>query len=196
MNRRATATQVLLASLAVTAMAAVPAFVAPAPARGPAAAASGDKSAFGVKAAFLYNFAFFTIFPDDAFPTADAPIVVGVVGADPFGATLDATLKDKKVGTHPIVVERYANAEKIGKPHVLYAGGHDDDKLAAVRIACRDRAIVLVGDCPGFCARGGIANFFIEESKVRFEMNPGAAKRARLQPSSQLLKLAKIVEGP
>jgi hypothetical protein len=195
MNRRATATHLLIASLAVTAMAAVPALVAPLPARA-AGAASGDATEFELKAAFLLSFAVYTTWPDDTFPKAETPFVIGVVGVDPFGAKLDATMKDKKVGTHPIVVERYATAEKIGKPHLLYAGSHDDDKLAAVRIACRAKAILLVGDSPGFCAKGGVVNFFMASSKIRFEINPAAAKRAGLLLSSQMLKLAKIVEDP
>jgi len=36
-------------------------------------------------------------------------------------------------------------------------------------------------------------NFYQEQNKVRFEINPAAARRAGLKISSQLLRLARIV---
>jgi hypothetical protein len=196
MNRFPTRALAPLLTLAVAAMAAAaPAAFVPAPVRAArASSAPNDAAEFDVKAAFLFKLAYFTTWPDDAFEKPESPFVVAVVGADPFGAKLDATMKDKKILTHPIVVERYATAEKIGQPHLLFASGRDDDKLAAARIACRGKAILLVGDCADFCAKGGVANFFLEDGKVHFEMNPAAAKRARLSISSLLLRLAKIVE--
>jgi ribosome-associated protein YbcJ (S4-like RNA binding protein) len=54
---------------------------------------------------------------------------------------------------------------------------------------------LLVGETPGFAERGGAVNFFIEENKVRFEINPEVAKRRHLKISSKLLGLAKIAQG-
>ena len=53
--------------------------------------------------------------------------------------------------------------------------------------------ILTIGETPGFAARGGIINLTLEDNKVRFEVNIGAAKQANLNISSRLLALAKIV---
>jgi hypothetical protein len=53
--------------------------------------------------------------------------------------------------------------------------------------------ILTLSDTADFAERGGIANFFIDDGRLRFSVNPGAATRARLQISSRLLSLAKIV---
>src|SRR5207302_9764285 len=53
--------------------------------------------------------------------------------------------------------------------------------------------ILTIGEPPGFAARGGIINLTLEDNKVRFEVNIGAAKQANLNISSRLLALAKIV---
>ncbi|MBZ0094323.1 MAG: YfiR family protein [Sulfuricella sp.] len=39
-----------------------------------------------------------------------------------------------------------------------------------------------------------MVNFYLEQNKVRFEINNEAAGRAGLKVSSQLLKLARIVQ--
>jgi hypothetical protein len=41
---------------------------------------------YQVKAVFLFNFAQFVHWPPQAFPDAQAPLVIGVVGESPFGA--------------------------------------------------------------------------------------------------------------
>ena len=41
---------------------------------------------------------------------------------------------------------------------------------------------------------GFVINFILDQNKVRFEINPRAAERAGLKISSQLMKLAIIVQ--
>lgn len=53
--------------------------------------------------------------------------------------------------------------------------------------------MLTVGDMDGFARHGGIIGFVMDDNKVAFEINAGAAKRAKLKVSSKLLKLAKSV---
>lgn len=160
----------------------------------PTNANSSASREYEVKAAFLYNFAKFTTWPPDAFATADAPLVVGVLGKDPFGATLDGALNGKQVGARRLVIERYAGVEQLGRCHVLFVADSERERHAEILKACEGRPTLVVCDIAGFAAKGATASFYIEKNNVRFEMNPAAAKRARIQLSSQLLKLAKLVE--
>ena len=41
---------------------------------------------YQIKAAFLYNFAQFTQWPTNAFAGPDKPLVIGILGADPFAS--------------------------------------------------------------------------------------------------------------
>jgi len=53
--------------------------------------------------------------------------------------------------------------------------------------------ILTVGDTPGYAKQGCMIDFLMEDNKVRFEINAGAASLANLKISSKLLSLAKIV---
>ena len=53
--------------------------------------------------------------------------------------------------------------------------------------------LLLVGEEPGFAEQGGTINFFLDENKIRFEINIETAKQDQLKISSKLLSLAKIV---
>ena len=54
----------------------------------------------------------------------------------------------------------------------------------------RNERILTIADTKGFLEKGGIINFIIEKSKVRFEINVEGARRAKLTIRSKLLRLA------
>lgn len=146
-----------------------------------------------VKAAFLYNFAKFVTWPDNAFTSPEAPLVIAVLGKDPFGQVLENTLRAKKIGAREIHIERYASIAAIRSPHVLFVANSELATLPEIVNACRGKPILLVGDMEDFAQKGGVVNFYIETSKIRFAISIEAARKAQLQISSQLLKLAKVL---
>ena len=52
---------------------------------------------------------------------------------------------------------------------------------------------LTVGDSDAFANGGGMVRFYVEDSKIRFEINLTAVEAAKLAPSSKLLKVAKTV---
>src|SRR5207302_9583377 len=66
-----------------------------------------DSSEYLIKAGFIYNFAKFVEWPSAAFAQPDSPILIGVLGTDPFGSVLDRLVQDKKIGQRGFVVRRY-----------------------------------------------------------------------------------------
>ena len=66
---------------------------------------------YKVKAAYLFNFAKYTEWPERAFSSPEAPIVIGILGSDPFGDLLESTISDRRVGTRNVVVKRSRRVE-------------------------------------------------------------------------------------
>jgi hypothetical protein len=58
---------------------------------------------YQLKAVFLFNFAQFVEWPPEAFPDAQAPLVIGVLRRDPFGAYLDETVRGETMNNRPLV---------------------------------------------------------------------------------------------
>ena len=52
---------------------------------------------FQVKAVFLYSFAQFVEWPADAFESPQSPLIIGILGLDPFGETLDEMVRGESV---------------------------------------------------------------------------------------------------
>lgn len=148
---------------------------------------------YELKAAFLYHFAKYTTWPEGCFATEESPLVIAVVGKDPFGAHLDA-LAGKKVAAHPIRIKRLADPEVVEGVHILFLGELEDEARTKLLERCAERPLLVVGDEKELAEKGAQIAFYLEEAKLRFAVSTKAVERARLALGSQLLKLADIVE--
>ena len=147
---------------------------------------------YQVKAVFLYNFAQFVEWPEAAFPETQTPLVIGVLGEDPFGGYLDETVRGEKVNNRPLVIERYRRAEEIKICHILFISRTEADRLEKIFAELKG-SILTVGDFEGFTKRGGMMRFVTEKNKTRLRINLEAAKAAKLTISSKLLRPAEII---
>jgi len=162
-----------------------------------AGADSPDSSEYLIKAGFIYNFAKLVEWPTTAFPQPDSPIVIGILGNDPFGATLDTIVADKKIDGRAFAVRRLRwskDSKDLKGCNILFVSSSEKEHIDSVVETMKGLPILTIGDAPGFAKRGGIINFTLEDNKVRFEVNVEAAKHADLTISSRLLTLAKIVQ--
>lgn len=150
---------------------------------------------YEVKAAYLYNFARFTDWPQDSFPTPSHPIVIGVVGDDPFKGYLEQAISGKTANGRSLVIRRYRSGHDVSSCHILFISASERNRLSQIVYRIRDRSVFTVSETEGFLAVGGLANFIIQNNKVRFEINLDSANRARLKLSSKLIVLARVVKG-
>jgi hypothetical protein len=156
-------------------------------------AAGAEFSAPQVKAAFLYNFAKFVAWPAAAFSTADAPLVLGVLGPDPVGATAMHSLAGKAVRGRRLEVRPVSGPEEAKGWHILFIGAAGQPSLARIHAALRQSHVLTVSDIEHFAEGGGGIGLITVEQKIRFEINLEAMRQAGLVVSSQLLTLATTV---
>lgn len=148
---------------------------------------------FQVKAVFLFNFAQFVAWPPEAFADEQSPLVIGVLGADPFGRFLDDVVQGESVSGHVIAVRRYRKIEDVERCHVLFVSGSEGAHVARIAQALRGRPILTVCDWEGLARHGAMVRFLNEDDRVRLQINLDAAKAAGLMISSKLLRSAEIV---
>jgi hypothetical protein len=158
-------------------------------------AQSVGTSEYDVKAAFLFHFAQFVEWPAETFKNADAPLTFCTIGEDPFRGRLDESVKGKFIGKRALVVRHMKEREQIGSCQVLFLSAAEKKKQAEYLSSANGHAVLTVGETENFTRQGGIIGFFLENNKVRFEINVETASKARLEISSRLLLLAKNVLG-
>jgi hypothetical protein len=146
-----------------------------------------------LRAAFVYNFAKFTEWPADAI-TPSGPIVLCVIDDAAVATALGQLVRGRTIGTHGLAVRRVKIDEELRTCHLLYAAGVDTPKTAVLLESVGASPVLTISDREGFAEHGGVANFLREDGRVRFVVNVESALRARLQVSSKLLTLAKLVK--
>jgi hypothetical protein len=146
-----------------------------------------------LKAAFLFNFAKFVEWPDGAFQGAESPLIIGIAGNDAFAAVVKETVQGKTVSGRPLVVRTVQSGADVKGCHLLFLSGTAPRLESESLTQARQLTILTVGNSQQFAEAGGMIGFFMQDSHVRFAINPGAAQHANLRVSSKLLSLAKLV---
>src|SRR4030081_23213 len=157
---------------------------------------SSVSSEYLIKAGFIYNFANLVQWPSNAFAQPDSPIVIGILGEDPFGTILDRVLEGKKVNGRAFRVKRLRAVPDLKECHIVFVSSSEMSRLAEAIHLVKGMPMLTIGESSGFARRGGIINLILEDNKVHFEVNVEAAKEADLNISSRLLALARIVQEP
>ncbi len=161
-----------------------------------ASADASSSQAYQVKAAFLYNFAKFTEWPADAFSDAQASLCLCVLGTDPFGDALKP-FKKTTVRKRKLVIKYLESLEQLDICHILFISSSEKNQLLRIFATLETLPILTVGDMDRFAQAGGVIRLLIQNNKIRFAINIGAAKRAGLTISSKVLHLAEeIIEDP
>ena len=167
-----------------------------------AAAAQPEADEYTQKAANIRQIGTYVTWPANFAPGGPDTFVIGVLGKVPFPKeALDRlarlTVRDKK-----IVLRYFDTLTDVRPCHVLFLAPEPAERegrrtaaqrLADARARLNGAPTLLVADQEGLGRKGAMINFFLENDRVRFEINPGAARQAGLAISADLLEIGKIV---
>lgn len=142
------------------------------------------------KAAYVFNFVKFVAWP--AAGSTDT-LTICFVGGDGVYAALMTGIENKRVGTRPLLAVKITEAMPAPRCEAIYIAA---SKLAGYTLPF-EQSVLTISDASDFTTRGGMIGLFTENHRLRFVINVQNARRAGLQISSDLLKLATDVQrGP
>lgn len=145
---------------------------------------------YEVKAAFIYNFIQFVMWPG-TMSESSAPFRVCLYNENPFGMTLERTVRGEQVNGRPIVVERIDAGSPVARCQILFVPQSQSDLSGVAVRAASAGPVLTVGESPDFLSVGGMINLFVEGGRVRFDVNLPAAAAQDLTLSSRLLRVAR-----
>ncbi len=165
--------------------------VVPSPAREPAPEDA-------VKAAMLYNFVQFVRWPEAGALTGkpEPELVLGILGRDSLQEwLLDLAAKSNRTGLFK-TVQLDSLQELAAQKHklqVLYIGRSAQQDMAAILNILNGVPVLTVCDDELFVKQGGMMNFVRHNSRIRFDLNLDAVAKSRLNLSSRLYGLARLI---
>jgi hypothetical protein len=142
-----------------------------------------------LKAAVLTKLPQFVDWPPASL-SARTQTVVCVLAPDPFGADLPDLLAGETLNGRPVVSRTISREDEVASCHVLFMSAASLAAHRRVFDAAVSGPVLTVSDDERFLDAGGIVQLRMVSGRVRFDVDTGAAQRAGLRVSSQLLQLA------
>lgn len=147
-----------------------------------------------IKAFFLFNFTRFTEWPDSVFAGAPDEFQIGVLGPESALEPIQRNLTGKSVGKRTLKFLRSTAPGDLKNCPLVFISQAERAQIPALLSEFKGRPILTVGETEGFAEDGGILNFYIENNKVKFEINPDALGRAQLKATKLILAAPKKVK--
>ena len=154
-------------------------------------ARAGADAEYRLKAVYLVKFIGYVDWPEDRLPDSGSYLTC-VIGESGMVAALKELRGSEKVQRFEVRILD-ADLPEIAGCHLLFVPEGATDWRDAVRSLPPQARPLLIGESPGFCRAGGMINFFVDDDKVKFEINPDSASAAGLRIQSNLLRLARVV---
>ncbi len=145
---------------------------------------------YQIKAAFLFNFAKFVEWPPKTFVAGTSPIIIGILGENPFHDDLARMVGNKTIDNHPLVVKEYRSPTDATNCHILFISTSEKKRLPEILATLKGASVLTVGETDRFTETGGMINFVLRGNKIRFQINKDAATNVGLRISSKLMSLA------
>lgn len=147
-----------------------------------------------IKAAYLFSFTKYTTWPDGTFASPTDPIVICILGENPFEKIdFNERLKDRTADGRPVQLRYAKRLEDVPACHLVFIDESNRKKLDTILEYFVQRHVLTVSDISRFCNDGGMIGFVRKNDAIRFEVNLESVERAGIKLSSNLLKLAPTV---
>ncbi len=151
-----------------------------------------------LKALYSYKFALFTDWPEATLKESNGTLEFCIIGKNPFGQPALDTIQGQPAKDKNIHIEVYhrgvVSEESLHHCHVAFISASETQRVPALLNSLQSLPILTISDIPGFSNRGGMITLIKSGDHIKFEINLGAIKQAKLTVSSKIIELATVVK--
>ena len=144
-----------------------------------------------VRAAYIERFTRFIDWPVEF---ENNTFMIAVIGKNPFNTSLDDLFAVTKIKNKNVEIIYTNNINDITNVNLVFISGSEKKRIDEILKAINKKPILLISDTKGFCETGTHINMYVDENKIRYEMNPETLEKSGLRVTSLLLSSAKIVK--
>jgi hypothetical protein len=159
-------------------------------------AAGAPVPEYNLKAGYLLLFTRYVNWPEKSFRAADAPIVIGVLGDNPFGDVLELTVRGQRSQDRPIVVRPVRTVAEAAGCHIVFIARRQAQEEQWLRELSGQPVLTVTESARGL-EYGAVLSLSLEESargtRVAFSASLPAARAGQLQLSASMLASARKV---
>ena len=151
---------------------------------------AGTAGEYQSKASFLTTFPTFIDWPEGAFSSPQAPLVICVRGDFSFGTSLAERARGEAPHGRRMDVRWVHKDQDLRACQIAFISKSEFKRYPEILQALEGAHVLTVGETPNFLEAGGMLAFAFRGEALRFEINLASATAAQLKISSHLLALA------
>src|SRR5262249_43474451 len=134
--------------------------------------------------------------PESAFVSPKAPVLVCVYGNYSFGIALSEFTRTQEAHGRRIDVRWARNESDVRECHVVFISRSERKNYSKILGALRGTMILTIGETQDFAESGGMIGFAFQNGALTFEVNLVPVEEAHLKISSGFLALAhRVMRG-
>jgi hypothetical protein len=151
---------------------------------------------YQLKAVLLFRLAQFVECPTNRFSTTNSPIIIGVLGKNPFGEALPHAVRGESAQNRPIEIRELRRDDEAQACHIVFISRSEAQRVREITAGFARQSVLTVSDMDGFViSGGGMVQFLTEENNVNLRIHAERAKAGGLVLNSRLLRMAEIVKS-
>lgn len=167
-----------------------------------------DERALKIKAGMVLNFVRYAEWPADTFTATDSPIVITLLGSDELAHHIERTAVGQRAQGRPVHIQTRSWPgpgesedvvdgfwKELRSSHMVFVLRSEKERVDVFLSELDGGAVLTVSDIEGFAERGGMLGLVIRKDKVAVDANQECIRESRVRVSSQLLRLARVVES-
>ena len=124
---------------------------------------------------------------------ATGDFVIGVLGNEPFQKRLETVYAEHTIKKKQVIINRIKKMDDIAGCHLLYIPNSEAKNLPKILEQAKKYKALTISDTDGFGKKGVHINLYIENNKLRFEINERDLKEAGITIDPLLLRAARNV---
>lgn len=142
-----------------------------------------------LKAAFLVNFLKYV-----EWPVNKGTVTICLVGRDGLGSAL-AAYEGRSIGGRELHVRRINGPDQLADCQELFIPESEEARFSLMLRWVEAKPVLTVSDSELFVREGGAISLVRGDGRLFFDVNVDALGKAGLRASSQMLRLARQVQG-
>ncbi len=153
-----------------------------------------QKTEYEIKAAYLERFTRFIDWPNESnVEDTTRSFILTVIGKTQFVDILKRDYRIQKIRNKKVELRFISNPGEIQDCHLLYIAKSEKNNISKILSVTNSKPILTISDCKGCAEKGILINLYMDDNRIRFEINESAARESQLYISYLLYNNARIV---
>lgn len=149
---------------------------------------------YTLKAIWMGKFTYFIDWPADSTNKLDF-FTIATLSPTPLSDRLETIYNEHKIWNKPVRVMHLNTTSIDSNIQILYIPPlESEEAINNIIESTKNKNILLISDTEGYAELGVHINFFMDDKRVRFEINESAMRKSDFFISYRLLNIADIIE--